>query len=96
MAKGKVPTTRYFLFLFLKGEAMNKYVYEGPVMYFDKIIDRHYRAETMAKSAAKARSNLTYSYKRKYGYEPYAAISLPGDIELVDGNNPDLQLSIEI
>lgn len=61
---------------------MPKYLYSGPVMLYDQIIDAKWQSSTIAMSIAKARSNLTYQYKKKYGYEPFAAITLPGDIKI--------------
>lgn len=59
---------------------MPKYSYDGPVMLYDQIIDDKWQSSTIATSVAKARSNLTYQYKKKHGYEPNAAITLPGYI----------------
>lgn len=47
---------------------MNEYLYEGPVLQFDEVIDRHYKATTWAISEKKARSNLTYRWKRKWDF----------------------------
>lgn len=62
---------------------MKKYVYDGPVMYFDRIVDYHWKSETMAISEAKARSNMTYVYKRTHGYAPNSAIHLSGEVQMV-------------
>ena len=55
---------------------MPKYIYDGPVKEFDKLISEHWKGETIAPSEAKARSNLAYQYKRDHGYIPNAKISL--------------------
>ena len=44
---------------------MPKYIYDGPVKEFDKLISEHWKGETIAPSEAKARSNLAYQYKRE-------------------------------
>ena len=38
---------------------MNKYEYHGPVMELSRYVEYNGKAETMAPSATKARSNLT-------------------------------------
>lgn len=75
---------------------MNKYVYEGPVMYFDNCIVHKWKAETLAVSKEKARSNLAYKWKIKNGYSKNAKISLPGKLILVDIYDSGTQLSIQI
>mgnify|MGYP000001763786 FL=1 len=60
---------------------MNEYLYEGPVLQFDEVIDRHYKATTWAISEKKARSNLTYRWKKKMGLPPNTIIRLPGTIK---------------
>ena len=47
---------------------MNKYIYEGPVMYFDDCVVRKWKAETVAVSEKKAKSNLAYKWKVENGY----------------------------
>lgn len=58
-----------------------KYIYEGPVVAFGKCIDQHWTGETIATSAGKARSNLTYQYKKQNKMVASARISLPGEIK---------------
>lgn len=60
---------------------MNEYLYEGPVLQFDEVIDRYYKATTWAISEKKARSNLTYRWKKKMGLPPNTIIRLPGTIK---------------
>lgn len=74
---------------------MPKYSYDGPVMLHDTIVERRWVSETQAPSKAKARSNLTYQYKKKNGYEPFSAISLPGEIN-VEHDESQMVLDIEI
>ena len=62
----------------------NIYKYEGPVMEFDMCVCEHWSGETMAVSEKKARSNLTYQYKKAMGLTSDAKITLPGKIKVVD------------
>ena len=59
---------------------MQKYTYTGPVMEFDICIANNWRGSTYASSSAKAKSNLTYQFKKKYNRMPNAKITLPGNI----------------
>lgn len=61
----------------------NKYVYNGPVMEFDRCVDNHWKGETMAPTESKARSNLAYQYKKMYGRTSATKISLPGKLIMV-------------
>lgn len=61
---------------------MNRYFYDGPVMEFEKVVSDRWQASTYAVSEAKARSNLTYQYKRENGKDPRSKITLPGKIIL--------------
>lgn len=59
---------------------MTLYLYEGPVLEFDKIITNRWRSQTYAVSEAKARTNLAYQFKRENGKVPRTKITLPGKI----------------
>lgn len=59
---------------------MNEYQYIGPVKKFGKTINLHWVGQTMAVSAAKARSNLIFQYKKEHGLAVTAKIDLPGEI----------------
>lgn len=61
-----------------------KYSYDGPVMEFDKVIANQWSSSTYAPTEKKARSNLTYQFKKQYNRTPASKISLPGKIKLVD------------
>ena len=62
---------------------MAKYVYDGPVLFFGRYIG-NFRGETVARSEAKARSKLTYQYKKKNNkIAGSGGIELPGKILLV-------------
>lgn len=75
---------------------MNKYIYEGPVMYFDDCVVRKWKGETFAVSEKKARSNLAYKWKVKNGYSRNAMIRLPGKIKLADQCDYGTQLAMKI
>lgn len=64
---------------------MNKYIYNGPVMEFEKCIADHWEASTYAISEKKARSNLIFRFKKETSRMPYTKIALPGKITMVDG-----------
>jgi len=57
---------------------MNKYLYDGPVMYFDNYIERHWKGSTYAVSENKAKNNLTHQYKKNNKMAFNAKITLPG------------------
>ena len=46
-------------------EERHTYVYEGPVLLFNKLIAEHWKGETVAPSESKAKSNLAYQFKRQ-------------------------------
>ena len=62
---------------------MPRYAYEGPVMEFDKCIQHCWKAETVASSEAKARSNLTFRFKKENNKIPQFKITLPGNIKTI-------------
>lgn len=62
---------------------MNLYLYDGPVKEFDTCIVNRWTASTRAISEKKARSNLTYQFKKKNNRLSGTKIILPGKISLV-------------
>lgn len=60
----------------------HKYIYNGPVMEFDRLVAERWKGETMAISEKKARSNLIYQYKKSTSRIAGVKISLPGKIEM--------------
>lgn len=44
---------------------MGVYMYNGPVLYYDKVLANNWTGLTMADSKAKAISNLKYQFKNK-------------------------------
>lgn len=59
---------------------MERYRYSGPVKEFDRIISDNWTAETSAVSEAKARTNLSYRYKKQTGRITASKITLPGKL----------------
>lgn len=62
---------------------MDKYIYDGPVRMYENVLTSHWKAETIAESEAKARSNLAYQYKKAHGLDRSTKIILTGKIERV-------------
>ena len=62
---------------------MPKYVYDGPVMEFGRILVYRWRGETLAPTDRKAISNLEYQFKRNNNRLPGAKITLPGKLKMV-------------
>lgn len=70
------------------------YIYEGPVVYFGKVIDSKWRAETQANTITRAITNLKYRAKTEHGLIATTAIKLPGKFtvtgkERKDGRIPE-------
>lgn len=62
---------------------MNKYIYEGPVMEFNRLVADHWKGETIASSESKARNNLAYQYKKKNNRIAGTKVTLPGKLLVV-------------
>lgn len=60
---------------------MNKYIYDGPVMEFGRCITAKFHAETYAETPQKAKANVAFQFKKRFGKEPTSRISLPGKIK---------------
>lgn len=67
----------------MSGE-LHKFIYDGPVMTFNTMVTDHWRGETMAPTESKARSNLTYQFKKQNNRLPGSRYSLPGKIKMVN------------
>lgn len=65
---------------------MTEYKYAGPVMEFDRVIERCWKASTYAPTEKKARSNLAFQYKRDTKRAVTAKITLPGKLVVVKGD----------
>ena len=60
-----------------------KYIYDGPVMEFDKLLTNNWKGETIATSERKARNNLAYQFKKRNNRITGAKITLPGKLTAV-------------
>lgn len=65
-------------------EEYQKYSYDGPVLEFNMCVANHWKGETMAPSESKARSNLTYQYKKQNNRLSGTKVTLPGKIKMVN------------
>lgn len=63
---------------------LHRYLYQGPVMEFDRCVESNWKAETVAPSEAKARSNLMYQWKNENGKIAQCKIELPGKLKIID------------
>lgn len=63
---------------------MPRYLYKGPVMEFNTLLTDHWEGKTVAPSEKKARSNLTYQFKRGNNRIAGTRITLPGKIRMID------------
>ena len=63
---------------------MNLYVYDGPVLEFDRCIARRWTASTYAPSESKARSNLSYQFKKQHNRVANTKVTLPGKVVLAE------------
>lgn len=59
---------------------MSKYIYDGPVMVFDKCVANNWRGETIAESEGKARNNLAYQFKKRNNQIAKSRVTLPGKL----------------
>jgi hypothetical protein len=59
---------------------MALYLYDGPVLEFDRPVAKRWQGQTYAASEAKARTNLAFQYKKENGKVPRTRITLPGKI----------------
>lgn len=65
---------------------MKVFYYDGPVLEFDKVVADRWKASTRATSEKKARCNLAYQFKMKYGKIPQSKISIPGKLTIIEGD----------
>ena len=63
---------------------MELYSYDGPVMEFDRSVATRWTGTTYAVSPSKARSNLTFRFKKQNNKLASAKITLPGKITVVE------------
>ena len=62
----------------------HRYYYNGPVKIFDRFVSTHWESETIAVSETKARSNLSYQYKKSHNLIASTKVTLPGEITVID------------
>ena len=62
----------------------HKYVYEGPVVFYDKCVASNWKGETMAPSESKAKSNLSYQAKKQMNLIAGTQVKLPGKVKMVN------------
>lgn len=62
---------------------MRKYIYDGAVASFGKIVSPKWAGTTYAETEDRARVNLTYQYKKTHGLTAATKINLPGKIKEV-------------
>lgn len=61
---------------------MDRYMYMGPVEdMFGNCLDRHFKAETMAISSARAKSNISFQWRQKMHYPKTFPIKLTGKLK---------------
>ncbi len=63
---------------------MHRYSYTGPVCEFGRVVQNNWNGSTTAVSEKKARSNLTYQWKKNNNRLPATVITLPGKIVMED------------
>lgn len=66
---------------------MKLYVYDGPVLYFDKIVANHWKASTYAESEKKARCNLAHQFKIQTGRVARTKVTVPGKLIINEDEN---------
>jgi len=59
---------------------MVKYTYDGPVVMFGNCICNSWHGETYAETVNKAKSNLTYQFKKKNNLTPSSKVTLSGNV----------------
>ena len=65
-------------------EPYQKYMYDGPVLVFNTLVADRWKGETMAPNARKARSNLSYQFKKQSNRMPGVKVTLPGEVKMVN------------
>ena len=60
------------------------YLYDGPVLEFERIIANRWKGSTYAESEKKARCNLAYQFKIQNGRVPRSKITIPGPLTIVE------------
>lgn len=69
----------------------NIYLYDGPIMHYNKLVSNRWVGETRAISENKARSNLQYQFKKDNNMMAATKITLAGKVVVKGENNEQLQ-----
>ena len=62
---------------------MHKYEYDGPVLEFQKVLAYRWHGITYAMNPEKAKSNLTFQFKKEHKRFANQKVTLPGDLTIV-------------
>lgn len=60
------------------------YLYDGPVLEFERIVANHWKGSTYAVSEKKARCNLAHQFKNQTGRAPRSKITVPGTLTVIE------------
>ena len=63
---------------------MNLYFYDGPVVQIGRCIEPNWLGYTKAPTEARARSNLTYQFKKEHKMAPNVVLNFPDRISIED------------
>lgn len=66
---------------------MDLYGYSGPVVIFGQIVEPNWSGVTRAATPARAKSNLTYQWKKAHGKTAASRVELPGKVILMETDN---------
>jgi len=61
-----------------------KFIYDGPIFLFNKMVVPKWYVETYALTEARALSNFKFRAKMVFGYSKTAKIDLPAKIKVAD------------
>lgn len=56
---------------------LKKYEYSGPVFKFDKLFSNNWKGSTYASSRERAKSNLSFQFKKEHNLTTNTKITLP-------------------
>ena len=62
----------------------HSYIYDGPVYEFNRLLNDRWKGETKAPSAEKAKSNLTYQFKKNTNCQANTKIRLTDEVKMVN------------
>ena len=63
---------------------MNRYIYDGPVVVFGRCVENKWHGETIASTEKKAKSNLTYQWKKRNNKVAGTKVTLPGKVQILE------------